>query len=175
MRKNRLAGLGTALGLGLLMASCGSNDAEIQEYAKAKGMSTNQAAAFTACAGDFRRNKPRFLARDGQTLMKSVPLEVCDCQSRTIVNIFKSDQYKSHTPFAEYLAKEDRKAPPWVAKKVLKDGVNPKEVGARLERSLKACADTYKSAHKDEPETADLFEFIPAKPPEPKKTADASN
>jgi hypothetical protein len=172
MNAKRIFHLAVAGGLAVVLASCGSDDAEIQAYAKQAKMPENQKVAFTACASDLRRNKPRFPAKDGQILMKSVPMEVCACQSRTIVNIFKSDQYKNHATFAEYMAKEQKKRQPRFSKKVLQDGVNPKDATPRLEKSLAACVDGYKSANKDNEEALAVFELVPTPPPEKDKKAE---
>jgi hypothetical protein len=136
-------------GLGFLLASCGSNDAQWQEYAKAKHMSEPETAAFLICAKQSQRNRPIFADKSGRSVMKSTPLEVCACQAKSIMSVFLEKEYKSYTTFAEYMGKEVKKNPPRWGKRLLRDGVNPAEAGKRLEKSLTACVSTYVAAHQD--------------------------
>jgi hypothetical protein len=160
---------------GLLLASCGSYDAEYQEFAKSKKMSAVQTAAFMACAEGHRKNKPSFPAKDGTVVMKSVPLDICACQTPAITSVLVEKEFKAYLPFAEYMAKTVKKKPPRFGKKILKDGVKSPDAGKRLANSFNACVEDYKGKNKDNPETAALFEFVPAPPPKEKKTADASH
>ena len=65
--------------------------------------------------------------------------------------------------------------PPRFSKKILRDGVKSPDAGKRLEASFNSCVEGYKSKNKDNPETAELFQFVPAPPPKEKKTADATH
>ncbi len=161
-------------GLALSLAACGSNDAELKQYASEKKMSETQTAAFMACANDLRRNKPMFPVKDGNRKMISVPMEVCACQGQTIASVFTKDGYKSHATFAEYMAKDVKKRPPRFAKKVLKDGIKSPDAAKRLEASLKSCVQSYENKNKEQ--SAALFELVPLPVAEPKdeKTASAS-
>lgn len=160
---------------GLLLASCGSYDAEYQEFAKSKKMSAEQTAAFMACATGHWKNKPSFPAKDGTVVMKSVPLDICACQTPAITSVLAEKDYKGYLPFTEYMAKPVKKKPPRFSKKILRDGVKSPDAGKRLEASFNSCVEGYKSKNKDNPETAELFQFVPAPPPKEKKTADATH
>lgn len=153
-------------GLVLLLAGCGSNDAEIKQYAKQKGMSEIQTAAFTSCAKDTGRKKLMFPVKEGNLLMKQVPLDVCACQSKTMISVFKEKKYGGHTAFLEYMANERKKKKPRLPKKELVAGLKPIDARTTLQTSLEACVKAYRTAHADT--DAEMFEVVPL-PEEPKK------
>ena len=173
---NRLiARFATLGGLGLMLAACGGNDAELQKYAKSKSMSESQTAAFMACANGHRRTKPLFPAPDGSVVMKSVPPEVCGCQTKIITAVFNDKQYGGYVSFADYMGKDVKKRHlPRFLRKDLQKGIKSPDAAKRLEGGLSACVDSYKSGHKEE--AAAIFEFIPKPPeaPKDKKAASAS-
>ena len=148
-------------GFGLGLASCGSGEAELLAYAQARKMSEKQTAAFLACSKAMKANKAIFPSPKGNMLMKSTPMDVCDCQVNTIVRVFAAEKdYKNYATFAEYMAKvKRRKSPPRFSKLVLNPNVKPAEAGVQLEKSLLACVTKYKSANADlDPP---LLELIP--------------
>lgn len=149
MRGHRSIRFALTASLGVFLASCGSSDAEWQEYAKAKHMSEAETSAFLLCAKGSQRNRPIFTGATGKSVMKSTPLAVCACQAKSIMSVFLEKEYKSYTTFAEYMGKEVKKRPPRWGKRLLKEGVNPAEAGKRLEASLVSCVSTYVAAHKD--------------------------
>jgi hypothetical protein len=71
-----------------LLASCGSNEAELKQYAQKRKMGETETAAFMACANGFGRNKPSFATRDGNLVMRPVPNDICACQVKTITAVF---------------------------------------------------------------------------------------
>ena len=149
MFKRRSIRLAVTASLGVFLVSCGSSDAEWQEYAKAKKMSEAETTAFLSCTKASQRNWPVFTGADGKTVMKSTPLAVCACQAKSIMSVFIEKEYRTYTTFAEYMGKEVKKNPPRWGKRLLRDGVNPAEAGKRLEKSLTACVSTYVAAHQD--------------------------
>jgi hypothetical protein len=152
--------------VGLILAGCGSNDAELKQYAQQRKMSEVQTAAFMACAGDLRRNKPVIASAEGKLVMKSVPHDICACQSKTMTAVFVENDYKGFASFAEYLAKEEKKRPPRFSKKQLKEGLKSPEAAKRLETAFNSCVAVYRGNNKDK--LADLFELLPPKEPEKK-------
>jgi hypothetical protein len=161
----------TFASLGIALAACGNNDAEIKAYAKKQGMSDIQTAAFSACAQDLSRNKPVFRIPGGNMVMLEVPFEVCACQSKTILTVFKGKQFKGHTAFAEYMATYGKKKPPHFSKKSLQPGLKPKEARSQLVASLQSCATAYKSAH--EKQSTEIFKIVPTKQKKVKKATHA--
>jgi hypothetical protein len=164
------------MGLAVMLAGCGSNAAEVKEYAKKRGMSESQTAAFEACASGHRRSSPLFPADGGTMKMKSVPLEVCDCQSRVMVAIFAEKEYSGYGSFADYMGKDVKKRHlPRFRTKALQSNIKSPDAAKRLEASFKSCVGDYEAKNK---ETADqLFEFLPDEPGTGKdngKTASAS-
>jgi hypothetical protein len=156
-----------ALGLSLALAGCGEEEAEIARIAKEQGLGQAETAAFAACAKDMRRNKPMFPVAQGNMRMNEVPLEICACQARTMTVVFKDDQYKSHTAFAEYMAKETKKKKPRISKKDLKPELKAEDARRKLAASLETCVDRYRDTHKEE--AAELFELVPVKEKKKKK------
>ncbi|MCB1434807.1 MAG: hypothetical protein KDK75_20450 [Alphaproteobacteria bacterium] len=159
--------LSILVGLGVLLTGCGSNDAEVRVYAKRKQMSEIQTAAFTACAKDTRKKKLLFPVKEGNLMMKEVPLDVCACQSKTMMTVFKEKKYGGHTAFVAYMINEKKKKKPRLNKKELVEGLKPMDARAKLEDSLQACVKTYREAHADK--DAELFEVVPLTPDPPKK------
>lgn len=149
MFKRRSIRLAVTASLGVFLVSCGSSDAEWQEYAKAKKMSEAETTAFLSCTKASQRNWPVFTGADGKTVMKSTPLAVCACQAKSIMSVFIEKEYRTYTTFAEYMGKEVKKNPPRWSKKLLKEGVDPGKAGKRLEASLVSCVSSYVAAHKD--------------------------
>lgn len=170
MSDRRLAGTALLCGLGLVLAACGSNDAEVRVYAKQKKMSEVQTAAFAACARDTRRKKLLFPVKDGNLVLKRVPLDVCACQSKTMVSVFRDGKYDGHTAFLDHMAKERRKRPPRLARKDLVAGLKPVDAGRRLEDSLIRCVNEFRTANADK--EAELFEVVPLPPGPEKKRKD---
>lgn len=165
-----------ALGLGL--AGCGGNDAEIKQYVQKHEMKDVQAAAFTACAKDLRVNKPVFLQGEKYMVMKDVPLDICACQVKTMMTVFKDKRYKGHTNFAEYMATFTKKKPPHIPKKDLVAGLKPRVARRQLIESLNSCVTTYVGEH--EKQAAELYKMVPVKKkkekkPKENKTADAKS
>jgi hypothetical protein len=161
MRGRRFVQLASIAGLSAILTSCGSNEAQLQNYAKAKKFSEQEKAAFMACANEHRRNKPVFASKDGNMVMKNTPMDVCACQTRTIVSVFIEEDFASYVRFAEYMAKDVKKKTPYFSRKVLKSDIKAPEAGNRLEKSLNACVSTYLAAHKDLEEP--LLELLPVK------------
>ena len=149
------------IGVSLVVTGCGNNDAEIKQYAKKHGMSEIQSAAFMACTRDMKGKKPAFPVAEGNMVMKSVPLDVCACQVKTMTSVFKDNQYKSYGAFAAYMAKEVKKKPPRLNKKDLQPDLKPAGARQQLETSLTSCVTTYKDAHAEQ--NAELFEIVPLK------------
>lgn len=156
---------------GTLLASCGSNEAELKQYAEKRKMPELETAAFMACANGFGRNKPSFPAKDGTLVMQSVPYDICACQVKTITAVFVANEYKPVTAFAEYMALEVKKRPPRFSRKHLKDGVKSQDAAKRLETSFNACVQAYKAANNER--SAELFELVPLKAPEKKEAKEA--
>ena len=137
-------------GFSLGLASCGSGEAELLAYAQARKMSEKQTAAFVACSKGMKANKAIFPSPGGNMLMKSTPMDICDCQTNTIVRVFAAEKdYKNYATFAEYMAKAKKKKPPRFSKLVLNPNVKPGEAGVQLEKSLLSCVTKYKSANAD--------------------------
>ncbi len=153
-------------GLSLALASCGSNEEELQNFAKAKKLSKPETAAFMACANGHRKNRPIFASKDGNMVMKHTPMEICACHARIITTVFKEEDFKSYAMFAEYMAKEVRKNPPFISRKVLKSDLKAPDATKRLERSLSTCMNTYLTANKELEEP--LLELLPVKETEKK-------
>ncbi len=153
-------------GLAVLLASCGSNEAELKQYAQKRKMGEKETAAFMACANGFGRNKPSFPAKDGKLVMKSVPYDICACQVKTITAVFVENEYKGVASFAEYMALEVKKRPPRFSKKTLKQGLKSPDAAKKLEAGFNACVQSYKTKNKEQ--SAELFELVPLKEPEKK-------
>ena len=164
-RRYRNLAVLTLLGLGL--AACGNNDAEIRVYAKQKKMSEVQTAAFTACAKDTRKKKLLFPVKEGNLMMKRVPYDVCACQSKTMVTVFKEKKYAGHTAFLDYMANEKKKKKPRLNKKELVPDLKPMDARTRLQESLEKCVKEFRTAHADQ--DAEMFEVVPLPPEPPKK------
>lgn len=160
------------IGISLGLAACGDPLADAMLYAKKKGLSEVQTAAFMACFKHTARNKPMFPVAEGNVVMKSVPMEICACQSKTILSVFQEFKYGSHTAFAVYMSKENKKKRPRFNKKELRPGLKSIDAGKQLEASLTSCVETYKTAHVEASKT--LFEIIPLKVPEKKKDKTAA-
>lgn len=175
--KHRVIRFAALAAAGLVLASCGSDEAELQNYAKARGMSDIQTAAFMSCATNLRKKMPAFPAEGGNLVMTSVPLEICACKTQTIMAVFGENKYKAYATFATYMATDIKKRPPRFGKKDLKKGTKSPVAAKKLEDSLNTCVQSYKNKHKDKPETEALFKFVPVSPPEgeEKKTADAAH
>jgi hypothetical protein len=162
----------TLLGaMAALLASCGSNEAELRQYAQKRKMGEKETAAFMACANGFGRNKPTFPARDGTLVMKSVPYDICACQVKTITAVFIENEYKAVASFAEYMALEVKKRPPRFSKKTLKHGLKSPDAAKKLEAGFNACVQSYTAANKER--SAELFELVPLKEPEKKDGKEA--
>lgn len=163
--------------VGLALAGCGGNDETLMKYAKAKGMSENQTAAFLACAAGTKSNKPVLPGKQAKTLVKmtKIPFDICVCQSSAIMSVFVPKQYKNYSTFAEYLGKEEKKRPPRFSKKVLQGGIKPADASKRLEASFVNCVAGWTKQNEEEAKT--VFEPIAPKEPEEadpkKKTASA--
>jgi hypothetical protein len=129
----------------LLLAACGSNDAEVQAMAEQMKMNKQQVAAFKLCAKHLRRTQPIFITGDKAVQMTQVPLEVCACHSQTMVKLLKDDKLESHSRFAEYIGKAKRKAKFKVGRQDMKLKITREAGGVQLIDSLKNCANTYVS------------------------------
>ena len=152
--------------LGVFLASCGSNEADLQNFAREKKLSKPQTAAFMACAKGHKNAKPILVNKDGNMLMKRTPMEICACQAKTITSVFVEEDFKSYATFADYMAKEVKKKPPYISKKVLKSDLKGPDATKRLEKSLSTCVNTYLAANQDLEEP--LLELLPVKETEKK-------
>ncbi|WP_373503110.1 hypothetical protein [Aestuariivirga sp.] len=161
------------LGLGVLLAACGSDEEALQKYAKARKMPENQTAAFMACANEMKRNKPVFATPKGNLVMTSVPWDICACQSKTMITVFEDDRHKAIASFATYMALETKKRPPRFSKKDMKPKLKSPDVAKRLETAFNACVTAYKDANKEK--SAELFELLPPKEPDKKKDGEAKS
>ena len=155
-----------AASLGVFLASCGSNEADLQNFAREKKLSKSQTAAFMACAKGHKSAKPILVSKDGNMVMKHTPIEVCACQAKTITSVFVEEDFKSYATFADYMAKEVKKKPPYLSKKVLKSDLKGPDATKRLEKSLNTCVSDYLTANKELEEP--LLELLPVKETEKK-------
>lgn len=174
MSGSSLHRLAAIAGLGLLLAGCGgkNNEAEIKQYAKKQGFNEIQTAAFSSCAKDLTSNMPILPVPEGNMVMSEVPFDICACQAKTMMTVFKEKRYKGHTNFAVYMATYSKKKTPHISKKDLVPGLKPKEARKQLAESLRSCVNKYVAAN--EKRSATLFKIVPIKKkPEKKKPADA--
>ena len=71
---------------------------------------------------------------EGQSVMTSVPWDICACQSKTMITVFEDDRHKAISSFATYMALETKKRPPRFSKKDMKPKLKSPDVAKRLER-----------------------------------------
>ncbi len=166
MTGRRLFRFALIASLSVILASCGVSDDDLLYFAREKNLSKPQTAAFMACFKGHKSNKPILANKDGNMLMKRTPMDICACQAKTMAVVFAEEDFASYTYFAEYMAKEVRKKPPYIPKKALKSDYKAPDVTKRLEKSLNACVNTYLTANTELEEP--LLELVPVKETEKK-------
>lgn len=160
MQGFRSVGFAAAAAAALLLSGCGEDDTPIIEYAKTHNLNKAQMVALKACAKDFRRNKPvYFQVPKGNLVMKEVPLDVCACQTATMMTVFPEGEYKPHEGFATFMATNGKRRAPFWSREELQKGLKLKAAQTKLVEGFAACADTYKKANAEA--SKELFEFVP--------------
>ena len=152
---------------GLALAACANDEEEINKIAEKYKMNKVQLAAFNVCVTDLGRIAPRFEALKTDIEMREVPYEVCACQSTSIVQVFKDNQYGSHLKFAKHMVKlKKRDKPVGFISKDLKASRDKISATKFLMASLMSCGKKYQAEFPEE--GRGLFKNVP-KPPDKKK------
>lgn len=148
----------------LLLAACGDNTAEVKAMAKKLKFGKPETAAFMACAKELGPKKPIFITYSTDpevdptaVRMMGVPLEVCACQTRTMVKLFKEDKLKGHEKFVTYVTKQKRKPTMKLGRKDVKQGVDPEKGAMELLASLQSCGNDFKAKFAEN-EGSELFQ-----------------
>ncbi|MBL8790991.1 MAG: hypothetical protein JNM45_10860 [Rhizobiales bacterium] len=142
MNKRVIAKWAGLAGVGLLLAACGNNDAEIKAMAKKMHMSKQQAAAFQTCAKDMKSRKPIFIDGDKAVQLTKVPLEICACHAPAVAQMFKDDKLTGHARFAAYIGKVKRKELK-MGRRDLRTAMAPEKAGQILIASFRKCASDF--------------------------------
>ena len=83
------------------------NQDDLERIAMEHGLDAEQTAAFKACAGHMA-GKSLSLAN---ATYSRVPREICVCQSRSMVAVFRSGEYRSHENIVDYLSDDGPRRP----------------------------------------------------------------
>lgn len=163
VRLKQLAGLAL---VGAMLSGCGSSGpTEEQLFAKYKLNDADQ-SAFKACDKTMGKVQPIITVGSKEQMMKSVPMEICACQAKTMSAVFVEDSYLSFSSFSNYLGKPKKEKLPRLSKLDLKPGLMSDSAVKRLLASFDNCTRKYLAAN----ETTGELEGFLLPPPEPKKS-----
>jgi len=114
---------------------------DMQRVAAKHHLSSEEASAYSACASDVRGKSFRMTSQSGGMSSNKVPEEICVCQARWMVQVFRQGQYGGHRQVAEYIVapRNDRK----LAAEDLKPGQSSEVAFAALTQSLSGCMKDY--------------------------------
>ena len=151
---------------GAVLSGCGSSGpTEEQLFAKYKLNDADQ-SAFKACDKTMGKVQPIIMISNKPKMMKSVPMEICACQAKTMSAVFVEDSYLSFSSFSNYLGKPKKEKLPRLSKLDLKPGLMSDAAVKRLLASFDNCTRKYIAAN----ETTGELEGFLLPPPEPKKS-----
>jgi hypothetical protein len=152
--------------IGLILAGCGDG-AEIARVSEEMKLNEDQQYAFKVCVRDLKEKaKPVFKVAGKDMKMTRVPFEVCGCQSKTLVQVFKDGKTvkASHPLFVSFSMKRNKVKFPKLDEATLAPGVKKEDGMKMLWSSFSACTAQYQSRFPKL--SADLFkEMKPKKKP----------
>jgi hypothetical protein len=153
-------------GVALALAACGGPSAEeFDAIAAEQKLNKVERVAFESCHQTMKGLQPILKFGIEQKMMSEVPLQVCACQSRAIVQVFPEDQYDAYAKVSKYLTRLEKKALPRYGRKQIKKGLETDSSVRKLVSTFEKCAIKYVADNQANPEFKD---FLLA-PPEPKK------
>ncbi len=128
------------LGLGVIAAFVGNimldHDKELNNIAAKHSLSAEETVAFKACVGDLSGHKLKY--KDGSSISK-IPREVCVCQAKQMVRIFKPGQYSSHGNIIKLSARNNSSSKQLLEPKDLRSPSNVKATFVKLQKSVMRC------------------------------------
>jgi hypothetical protein len=101
-----IAGMMAATGVAFLgVTGWSSHETEMKKLIADNKLSVQEAVAFRACQSQMtgKTYNPKS-ATGGSIKMSRVPLEICVCQSRTMVKVFKEDHFGEQAKFIDYVS-----------------------------------------------------------------------
>ena len=119
------------------------DEKKLDRIAKENNLDAEQTAAFRSCDSDMNGK----MLTIGDATYSHVPDEICVCQSREMVAVFKEGAYSSHENVVEFLTDEKTRRP--LNANHLKHPSNPANEFARLEESLVQCTILYSLERSD--------------------------
>jgi hypothetical protein len=160
----------------LALAACGGpGSEEFQKMSDKLKLGKPERAAMTTCFQQMTGTQPIIRIGSEEKMLADVPLEMCGCQSRTMVKYFNPDGFDGHLRTVKYLAKPEKKGYPSMSRKQLKKGVLGALASEKLAKSFEACAASFVAEYGKTEEFKDLLLPPPEKPKprEEKKQASA--
>ena len=132
-----------------------SQESETKKLIAENKLSALEAVAFRACKSQMtgKTYTPKTGA-GGSVKMSRVPMEICVCQSRTMVKVFKEDQFGEQAKFIDYVADHDSgklsDSVPQFDKASLKGSYTSTDALLTLAASLGNCSSTYNAKRERE-------------------------
>jgi hypothetical protein len=139
--------------VGFVLAACGGgSDFDQEEFKRVSEkfkMKEKDIAAFKVCVDSSAEATP--FVKMGSNIMKmsSVPMEVCGCQTSTIVSVFKKDKLSSYAKFVGWVSAPQRKKASGLRKTDFTYAVDQKVIGAKLVTALESCTRQYIAANEE--------------------------
>jgi hypothetical protein len=144
----------TALVLvGVVLSACGGgsefDQKEFKRVTEKFKMKEKDVAAFKVCVASSEEATPFFKMGSNIMKMSSIPLEVCGCQTSTIVSVFKQDKLPAYAKFVAWVSAPQRKKASGLRKTDFIYAADQKAMAAKLATSLESCTRQYIAANEE--------------------------
>lgn len=114
-------------------------EASINEASVQYGLTADEDTAFRTCNQQVKNLQINI----GRNIKgASVPLDICACQSKTMVKVMKTEQYSGHKNVVDYMTENSLNVEQSIPSSDLKNGLKSKSAFKTLHTSLKECVST---------------------------------
>lgn len=138
-----LSGLAAIVGFAVYTANQGL-DSKWAAQAEANGLNNAEAQAFKTCSRELMGTSLKLSSDQGTYETNRVPAEICLCQARTMVRVFRDGQYGGHRQVLSSIVKK-RPVPELDSADFRDPRRSSAEVVAELTRSIFNCTANYQN------------------------------